>query len=133
MTTLASSLSETAGMARPTPEQIEQRRQRMAEAEGLGGWFMHTLCDGKDEHGQHLSWYEYSHSDGRTALVSSSGQATDPELQAHIDAIRATSRPPTPEPPRWLERKALIQFMVRVETCIQRTVRALVGQPGRTP
>jgi len=120
-------------MVTPTPEQIHLRRQRMAEAEDLGGWYMHTLHDGKDERGQHLPWYEYSHSDGRTALVSSSGQATDPELQAHIDAIRATSRPPTPELPRWLERKALIQRLVGIVTCIQRTARALVGQPGRTP
>ena len=130
---LASPLGETAVMARPTPEQIEQRRQRAAEAEGLGGWFMHTLYDGKDEHGQHLSWYGYSHSDGRTALVSSSGQATDPELQAFLDASPATSRPPKPDLPRWLERKALIQLMVRVVTIIQWTKGALVGKPSRTP
>jgi len=130
---LASPLGETAGMARPTPEQIEQRRQHMAEAMGLGGWCMHTLYDGKDENGQHLSWYGYSHSDGRTALVSSSGQATDPELQALLDASPATSRPPTPELPRWLERKVFIQRLIGVVTCIERTARALVGQPGRTP
>ena len=35
-------------MANFTQEEIEQRRQRMAEAEGLGGWYLKALCDGQD-------------------------------------------------------------------------------------
>jgi hypothetical protein len=76
-------LGDTDWMARPTPEQIEERRQRSAEAEGLGGWYMSELCDGRDATtGEHLSWYEYRHVDGREATVWSDGTATDPELQA---------------------------------------------------
>ena len=69
-------------MAKFTPEEIDQRRQRMAEAEGLGGWYTERLCDGQDSTtGEWLSWYEYRHLDGRQATVSEGGQATDPELQ----------------------------------------------------
>ena len=78
---------ETAGMAKFTPEQLEQRRQRMAEAEGLGGWYLTSLCDGQDQAtGEPLSWYEYSHLDGRQATVWESGRATDPDLQAQLDS-----------------------------------------------
>lgn len=124
----ASPLGDTAWMFQPTPEQIEQQSQRM------GGWYPCALCDGQDPvTGKHLSWMEYRHRDGRTAHVWKGGQTTDPELQALLDASPATSQPPKPELPRWLERKALIQLMVRVVTCIQWTKGALVGKPSRTP
>ena len=67
-------------MKRPTPEQIDQARQRMAAE--LGGWYLKALCDGQDSTtGESMSWYVYSHLDGRQATVSEGGQATDPELQ----------------------------------------------------
>lgn len=120
-------LGETAWMFQPTPEQIEQQRQSM------GGWYPCALCDGQDAvTGKRLSWHEFRHRDGRTAQVWR-GQATDPELQALLDASPATSRPAPPEIPRWLERKGLIQLMVRVVTCIQWNKGALVGKPSRTP
>ena len=125
--TLASPLGDTAWMFQPTPEQIEQQSQHM------GGWYPCALCGGQDpDTGKRLSWHEYRHRDGRTAMVRG-GQATDPELQALLDASPAISQPPTPELPRWLERKALIQLMMRVEKCIQWTKGALVGKPNRTP
>ena len=74
---------DTGRMAKFTQEEIEQGRQRMAEAEGLGGWCLNALCDGQDTtSGEWLSWYVYRHLDGRTATVGDIGQATDPELQA---------------------------------------------------
>jgi hypothetical protein len=74
-------------MARLTPEQLEQRRQRMAEAEGLGGWHLTSLCDGQDQaSGEWLSWYEYRHLDGHTATVWDDGTTTDPGLQAQLDS-----------------------------------------------
>ncbi|MCP9903133.1 hypothetical protein KBY85_03120 [Cyanobium sp. BA5m-10] len=90
-------------MARFTPEQIEGRRQWMAEAEGLGGWYTSALYDGQDATtGEPLSWYEYSHLDGRKATVSEGGQATDPELQNLLAEKRRAMPLPSPEAPWWL-------------------------------
>jgi hypothetical protein len=88
---------ETAGMARPTPEQLEQRRQRMAEAEGLGGWHLATLCDGEDDAGRPLAWYAYEHLDGRRAVVWDDGTTDDPDMQAWL-AARARPAAPRPMP-----------------------------------
>ena len=78
-------LGDTAGMTRPTPEQIEERRQRMAAE--LGGWYLHALVDGQNATtGEHLSWHEYRHLDGRRATVGDNGRATDPDLQAQLDS-----------------------------------------------
>ena len=86
-------------MARFTPEQLG----RWAEAEGLGGWYLTSLCDGEDATtGEPLSWYEYSHLDGRKATVSEGGQATDPELQNLLAEKRRAMPLPNPEPPWWL-------------------------------
>jgi hypothetical protein len=86
-------------MAKFTPEQLE----RWAEAEGLGGWYLTSLCDGEDATtGEPLSWYEYSHLDGRKATVSEGGQATDPELQNLLAEKRRSMPLPSPEPPWWL-------------------------------
>ena len=68
-------------MTRPTPEQIDQARQRLAAE--LVGWYLKALCDGQDSTaGDSMSWYVYSHLDGRQATVSEGGKATDSELQA---------------------------------------------------
>ena len=115
-------------MHQPTPEMIEQ------EPQGIGGWYPCTLCDGQDPvTGKHLSWLEYRHRDGRMAHVWGGGKATDPELQALLDSLSATSRLPKPELPRWLERKALIQRLVGVVKWTQRAARALAGHPSSTP
>ena len=81
-----------------TPEELDQRRQRMAEAEGLGGWYLNSLCDGQDDTtGKPLSWYEYLHLDGRKATVWESGRSMDPDLQAQLDSRARTPAPgPTP-------------------------------------
>jgi len=92
-------------MAKFTPEEIEQRRQRMAEAEGLGGWYLNSLCDGQDStSGEPLSWYVYQHLDGRRATVSESGSSTDPELQNLLAERRRAEPLPSPEPPWWQTR-----------------------------
>ena len=89
---------DTDRMARPTPEEIQHRRQRMAEAEGLGGWHLHRLVDGRDSaNSEWLSWHEYRHLDGRRATVGDNGRATDPDLQAQLDSrAKALAAGPTP-------------------------------------
>jgi len=78
---------DTYRMPQFTPEELDQRRQRMAEAEGLGGWYLNSLCDGQDDTtGKPLSWYEYRHLDGRKATVWESGRSMDPDLQARLDS-----------------------------------------------
>lgn len=76
-----------------TPDDIQRRRERMAEAEGLGGWYPAALCDGEDHNGQPTSWYEYEHLDGRRATVSEGGNSTDPELQRLLTERRFTVQP----------------------------------------
>jgi hypothetical protein len=91
-----------------TPEQLDQRRQRMAEAEGLAGWYLDRLCDGQDATtGEHLSWHEYRHLDGRRATVGDNGRATDPELQS----LLAEKPLPSPEPPWWLSPLQVIRAL----------------------
>ena len=85
------------------PQFTPEQRERWAEAEGLGGWHLTSLCDGEDATtGEPLSWYEYSHLDGRKATVSEGGQATDPELQNLLAEKRRAMPLPSPEPPWWL-------------------------------
>ncbi|MCP9911627.1 hypothetical protein KBZ15_17205 [Cyanobium sp. BA20m-p-22] len=94
-------LGDTDWVPQPTPEQLDQRRQRMAEAEGLAGWYTSALCDGQDDAGNPIAWYEYEHLDGRRATVSESGSSTDPELQRLLAERRRAQPPPRPESP-WL-------------------------------
>lgn len=61
-----------------------RRRQRLADSEGLDGWFLTTLNDGWID-GTPAHWYDYEHLDGRKASVMG-GRSTDPELQALLDA-----------------------------------------------
>ena len=111
-TTLVSVLGNTDRMPQFTPEQLEQRRQRMAEAEGLGGWYMNSLCDGRDvTTGEPLSWYEYRHLDGRRATVSESGSSTDPELQNLLAEKRRAEPLPSPEPPWWLSPTGVLRAL----------------------
>ena len=110
-TTLACVLGKTDRMPQFTPDQLEQRRQRMAEAEGLGGWYLATLYDGEDDAGRPIAWYEYEHLDGRSATVSESGSSTDPELQKLLAERRRAKPLPSPEPPWWLSSSGVIRAL----------------------
>jgi hypothetical protein len=69
---------------------------------GLGGWHLIELADAITETGEPCSWSRYQHPDGRQALVSSEGQATDPELQALLSA-QVMAAPPVHELPWWAQ------------------------------
>ena len=98
-------------MSQFTPEEIQQRRQRMAEAEGLGGWYLATLCDGEDDAGRPIAWYVYEHLDGRRATVSESGSSTDPELQNLLAERRRAEQLPSREPPWWRSSSGVIRAL----------------------
>lgn len=79
-----------------------RRRQRLADSEGLDGWFLTTLADGRGTDGKSSHWRIYEHLDGREASVLDDGRCTDPELQALLQA-RAAREPQDPVPRRaWL-------------------------------
>ena len=73
-----------------------------AALQNLNGWYGTTLCDGWDDAGNPIAWYEYDHLDGRQATVSESGSCTDPELQRLLAERRQAQPPPSPELPWWL-------------------------------
>ena len=100
-------------MARPTPEEIRQRRERMPEVEGLGGWFVSKLCDGEDEDGNRISWYEYEHLDGRTATEWHDGTCSDPELRSLLTERRRIAPPAKPDPLEQLSSLGLMRFLER--------------------
>lgn len=74
---------------------IARRRQALLDSEGLNGWFMTTLADGRGSDGKPLHWMIYEHLDGREASVLYDGRCTDPELQALLQA-RAAKEPQGP-------------------------------------
>jgi hypothetical protein len=51
----------------------------------LDGWVLTALMDGytvsADGQKRWTYWHEYTHADGRRAVVSANGSCTDPELQ----------------------------------------------------
>ena len=90
---------------------VQQRQERMAELQGLNGWYGTTLCDGWDDAGNPIAWYEYEHLDGRRATVSESGSSTDPELQRLLAERRQAQPLPSPEPPWWLSPLRVIRAL----------------------
>jgi len=78
---------------------VQQRREQMAKAMNMGGWYLASFCDGWDETGRPKTWYEYEHLDGRKATVSESGSATDPELQRLLEERDRERKPSQSEAP----------------------------------
>jgi len=96
-----------------SPEALDERRKRMAEGEGLGGWYLAVLSDGEDEAGNPISWYEYEHLDGRTATVWENGTSTDPELQILLDERQHATVAPQAELPWWASVTGVIRGLAR--------------------
>lgn len=96
-----------------SPDALDQRRKRMAEGWGLGGWYLAELSDGQDEAGNPISWYEYEHLDGRTATVSDSGKSSDPELQILLEERQDAAIAPQAELPWWASATGVIRWLAK--------------------
>jgi hypothetical protein len=90
---------------------VQQRRERVSELQNLNGWYGTTLCDGWDDAGSLIAWYEYEQLDGRRATVVESGSSNDPELQRLLAERRQAQPLPSPEPPWWLSPLRVIRAL----------------------
>lgn len=97
----------------PSDSHPDQRRERAAAAQGLGGWYLALLADGEDATGNPISWYEYEHLDGRRATVSEGGKSTDPELQTLLAQKRQAAVAPTAELPWWASATGVIRWLAK--------------------
>jgi hypothetical protein len=82
-------------------------------SEGLDGWFLTTLADGRGSDGRPSHWRVYEHLDGREASVLDDGRCTDPELQALLRA-RSAREPQDPVPRRGLVASAVFSLARRL-------------------